>query len=223
MKLTVITPVGPGHQDCVQRAIESVRDATNNTFSRITHAVIDDTQGIYGRSHARNSAMDDSDWYFFLDADDTMERDAPDLLKRNYSATFGSIKLGMRECRRKIRVSENNILPCGWKEIDKHGASGTLCMGFFVKAEVAKSLRFDESLDFGEDFDFYMRLPDFIKIAEPLVTIGYNVPSATGPRGYENIDWLKVCRERIDYYLDHHAVLETSGRTETDPGKLRTI
>lgn len=71
-------------------------------------------------------------------------------------------------------------------------------MGFFCRADVAARLLFDESLDAGEDFDFYMRLPDFVKIAAPLVEIGRDAPSAVGPRGYRSLNWIEVCNRVIE-------------------------
>lgn len=197
MKLAIITPVGPGHQKPAEQAVESVNRAIEYAqqkgklwFTRIRHAVIDDTQGLMGRSRARNEGMVDADWYFFLDADDRMCKDALTLCNFDAAATFGAVCLDA--C-----VYEKNVYPCGWAEIAKFGAAGTLNMGFFCRADIARELRFNEDMDRGEDFDFYMRLPSFVKIEKPLVHIGYLVPSAIGPRGYREIDWVGTCNKVI--------------------------
>jgi hypothetical protein len=66
-------------------------------------------------------------------------------------------------------------------------------MGFFCRADIARELRFNEELNAGEDFEFYMRLHSFTKRDYPLAKIGYDLPSATGPRGYSSLDWVKIC------------------------------
>lgn len=216
MKLAVITPVGPGHEKPVERAQASVEKAIEWAraqgklwFTRVQHIVIDDTRGEKGRSRARNEGMVDVDWYFFLDADDKMAKDALSLCNFDAVATFGAVCI--EGC-----VYEKNVYPCGWSEIAQHGASGTLNMGFFCRADVARRLRFNEDMDRGEDFDFYTRLPSFVKIEKPLVDIGYFTPSATGPRGYREIDWVgecdKVIRGRLDFGRD--AVLDAAGSSQ---------
>jgi hypothetical protein len=194
MRLAVITPVGPGHQKFAADAIESVRVAQKNAglFSSVRHLVIDDGNGELGRGRARNLGMvDDADWYFFLDADDLMRPDALNIASFEAQAIFGAISLS--SYRRRVK----NVSPCGWREIALYGAGGTLSMGFFCRADVARRLKFDEAMDAGEDFDFYLRLDEFCKIDRPLVDIGYGLPSAGGPRGYVEIDWTGICNALI--------------------------
>lgn len=185
MELAVITPVGPGHIEVVQNCIRSVGEMERGPFSNIRHVVVEDYSGALGRSRARNKGMVDADWYFFLDADDTIYPDATAHLDTRYVATFGLIVLNGRAAR-------SNICPCKRVHLVKHGARGTLSMGMFVRAEVARSLRFNEGMEIGEDFDFYMRLPNFIKVPEKLVNISY--PLNKGKKS----DWLGACRQVID-------------------------
>lgn len=224
MRLAIITPVGPGHDDVVPHAMASVDNASQSaSFSSIRHVIIDDHAGHMGRSRARNIGMDvEADWFFFLDADDTLRPDALTLNDFRMSATFGAISLNGRPF-------ERNVYPCGWRQVALHGARGTLTMGCFVRADVARALRFDESLDAGEDFDFYMRLPGFTKIAKPLVDIGYDTPSATGPRGYEKLDWTAICNDIIARYVTANparfnlrgdAVLAAAGGVKPKSGAL---
>jgi glycosyltransferase involved in cell wall biosynthesis len=197
MRLAVITPVGPGHEGIFPFAAMSVVHLIPHSFTEIIHVIVNDTKGELGRSRARNIGMETpADWYFFLDADDIIMPDAPrfvDFVKGPTDAIFGAVQIDGR-------VTAANLWPCRREDLYEHGGKGTLCMGFFVKAEVARDLRFDETLDYGEDFDFYMRLPSFYKVKPPLVSINSKIPSAGGPRGYKNLDWHKVCREVVDRY-----------------------
>lgn len=197
MKLVVITPVGPGHEDVVCKAADSVCEAIDNgtgAFSNVRHHIIMDSQGKLGRSAARNKGImenPDADWFFFLDADDRMRPYTLDHCVFNSAATFGAVYL-------RGSIIPENIYPCRWREIVDYGARGTLSMGFFCRADVARRTRFDETIDIAEDFDFYMRLPYFAKVSAPLVEIGYDIPSAVGPRGYKSIDWIGACNRVIE-------------------------
>jgi glycosyltransferase involved in cell wall biosynthesis len=194
MRLAVITPVGPGHEGILPLAAMSVMNLERYSFDEILHVIVNDTEGKLGRSRARNLGMIEADWYFFLDADDIIMPYAPRVLEKvKTSAIFGAVQINGR-------VSTKNLWPCRIEHVYEYGAQGTLCMGFFVKAEVAQDLKFDESLDRGEDFDFYMRLPEFYKVKYPLVSINSKIPSAEGPRGYKELDWHKECREVVDRY-----------------------
>jgi glycosyltransferase involved in cell wall biosynthesis len=196
MRLSVITPVGPGHEQIVDLAIKSVRVMDRDPFSTIDHIIIDDTKGQLGRSAARNKGMRDSDWYFFLDADDTIYPYAARFLDETVDATFGAVDLSGK-------LYKKNVFPCTREDLFKYKAQGTLSMGFFIKSEVARRLKFNEALDIGEDFDFYLRIPTFVKIRQALVRIGYDVPSAGGPRGYDKIDWCKACEVIVDKYKEN--------------------
>ncbi len=194
MGLVVITPVGPGHESILPLAALSVLHLEHHKFTEITHVIINDTKGELGRSKARNLGMETpADWFFFLDADDVMMPYAPRFAKNQASAIFGAVQVNGR-------VPPSNKWPCGRKELFEHGGEGTLSMGCFVRAEVAREVRFDETLDKGEVFAFYMRLPSFYKVKPPLVSINSKIPSAVGPRGYEELDWHKTCREVIERY-----------------------
>jgi glycosyltransferase involved in cell wall biosynthesis len=195
MNVGVIIPVGPGHEALAKAAVRSVLSASRITlgpFRRFEIVVVPDLDGALGRSAARNRGMDayPADWHFLLDADDEMMPDAFRLVDTNVAATFGAIYLNGRPSR-------ENRHPVKLDTILEHGALGTLSMGCFVRGDLG--LRFDESMDAAEDFDFYMRLPSFVKRREPLVNIGYHHPSAGGPRGGESA-WCDRCREVIARY-----------------------
>ncbi len=195
MKVTVIIPVGPGHHLFLQSALASVHYAWKNDhgpFSDISWIWIDDQDNPIGRSAARNIGLEQkSDWFFLLDADDQMMPDAFSLVDLNHPATFGAVMI-------RNAIWRENVWPVTREKIFEHGAKGTLSMGFFLRGDV--DIRFNEDMDAGEDFDFYMRLPGFIKIRDPLVSIGYDKPAAHGPRGYKKIKWLDICNEVIASY-----------------------
>lgn len=231
MNLCVVTPVGPGHENVAVNAARSVNLASTNAkylvprqFSSVRHEIVHDANGDLGRSRARNIGIDRdpaADWYFFLDADDSMCLDALAMNDMEAPATFGAVSLDGMALR-------NNVWPCGWRDVALRGALGTLSMGFFCRADIARELRFNEEMDRGEDFDFYMRLPGFTKRECVLVEIGRKHPSAGGPRGYARIDWVGICngviaeaveREPGKYDLRGHAVLAKAGssRVESRP------
>lgn len=193
MRLVVITPVGPGHESILPLAALSVLHLEYHEFTEIQHVIVNDTKGKLGRSKARNLGMVESDWYFFLDADDVIMPYATRFVRGHPVAVFGAVQINGR-------VPPINKLPCRRDDLFKYGGEGTLCMGFFVRAEVARKVRFDETLDKGEDFDFYMRLPSFCKVKLPLVSVNSKIPSAVGPKGYEELDWHKTCREVVERY-----------------------
>lgn len=196
--VTVIIPVGPGHEELGKQAARSVREAwkhSHGPFTSMKLVLVDDGEGDLGRSAARNKGLDENPakWHFLLDADDRMMLPAFTLIDQDATATFGAVCLDRR-------VLRENVYPVNHDILRRFGARKTICMGFFVRGDLG--LRFDESLDVGEDFDFYMRLPDMVKVRDPLVSIGYKQPSASGPRGRggKKIQWTEVCDEIIARY-----------------------
>lgn len=213
MRLAVITPVGPGHENVVVECEQSVIRAWENNsgpFDGFSHTVVEDTEGKLGRSKARNAGIDFSttDWFFFLDADDLCHRDAflrfGEVIGKDprLTAVFGAVCTKRNESKECV-VGEN-AYPLNWDKLLRLGPRGTLSMGCFVRSDAARQTRFDESMDAGEDFDFYLRLlkdRSWTKIKQPLAVIRTNVPSAGGPRGYERLDWRAVCQGVVDKWL----------------------
>jgi len=199
LEVVVIIPVGPGHAELAECAKESVERAWrkhHGQFHAMAIALVQDLEGRLGRSRVRNMGMDQhqgADWFFFLDADDEMMPDAFRYCDPQGRATFGAVYAHTRWGRLRT-----NRFPCTRQMLFSYGARGTLSMGFFMPASYG--LRFDETMDVGEDFDLYMRLPDFVKVKPPLVEIGYQVPGAGGPRTSVGSAWQKVCAAVIEGY-----------------------
>ena len=199
-RVSVIIPVGPGHDRVVKRAVASVEYAwsyDHGPFDEHRVLVIDDAEAKMGRSKARNFGMDSTpkDWHFLLDADDQMVENAFTLVDLCADATFGAVCLDGA-------VLRTNRYPLSKFQLIRLGAKGTLSMGCFLR--VGLGMRFDEEMDIAEDFDFYCRLAcrerSFIKVEEPLVSIGYRTPSAGGPRSSAGCDWTEACQAVVDRY-----------------------
>ena len=193
MRVSVIIPVGPYHREIAEGARQSVMEAWANPgpFRSLNIDLCYDHAG-GNRSRARNEGLSKPcDWYFLLDADDRMMREAFSLVDLSAPATFGQIMLDGKRSKR-------NRHPVTRADLFEHGADGTLTMGFFLRGDLG--LRFDETLENGEDFDFYMRLPGFVKVKPPLVNIGYSTISGNGKhKGFEG-GWHEACRKVIDSY-----------------------
>ncbi len=208
----VVTPVGPGHKDLFQECKNSVLasfDHSPGIFSELSIISVDDLQGIYGRSRARNSGVKAAfekraDWLFFLDADDLMapysfELVSPYLLK--YDAIWGRIDSfykGEMAVPRQDQVMELG----GVIDLLTADPFLTLQMGHFVRTRVAYKTPFDPLLDAGEDFDYYLRVwakHQCLKIPYPLF-FNRRGSHSTGPRSADGAQWRRMVHERFRHY-----------------------
>jgi FkbM family methyltransferase len=213
MKCAVITPIGPGHEELFHECNQSVQAAIQHSrgpFLEISTIVVDDTSGEKGRSAARNEAVRRAksaniEWLFFLDADDLLFENAFDLIKQyanEYDAIWGNIAesvSGSNQIALRIPqiVTIQNI-----KELILFDPYLTLQMGHFVRTEVASENPFNESMNTGEDFDYYLRVwSNFrcLKIREPLFVNRRGLHSI-GPRSADGSQWRKVVEDRIEEY-----------------------
>lgn len=208
MKCCVIIPVGPGHQDIVSRAKDSVARAVSHgqgLFDEIQVLEMDDSQGLLGRSHVRNLAVKEAgnrgiDWLFFLDADDVMCPsafvDVASLLP-THDAIWGAIFVADLKAGQVSR-RENQISPIdSLEQVLLNDPYLTLQMGHFVRQGVAEANAFDTELDTGEDFDYYLRLwkdQRCIKIDTPLF-LNIRGQHSTGPRAASGNDWRKAINQ----------------------------
>lgn len=211
MRCEVIVPCGPGHEQLVSRAMESVRVATLNKglFTTVGVRVIDDQDGEFGRSAARNKGAREAsgDYLFFLDADDVLHPDAFRYAARYLEtgnpidALWGSIcELRDGAAVWRYQVSELN----DYRELIAFDPYLTLQMGHFVKREVALENPFNEEMNCGEDWDYYLRLwksHNCRKIREPLFinTRGHH---STGPKSATGKEWMAVVHPMLQEARD---------------------
>jgi len=204
----VIIPVGPGHEELHKAAVLSVKIASDNpgVFDQIKVLVANDIKGEIGRSAARNGAVlqsdEDSDWLFFLDADDLMHPEAFESVSELVKdvmvvAIFGNIwemREGVAHWRYQVPIINY------YRELLRYDPYLTLQMGHFVRREVAIKLPFNEEMNTGEDWDYYLRLwkgHDCIKIREPLMLNRRGMHS-TGPRSATGRDWTIAVNKMIE-------------------------
>lgn len=224
MKLDIIIPVGPGHKQLVNEAVQSVKIAMytgQGPFSDIKIKGVDDTEGKLGRSKARNTAIQASkaDWLFFLDADDLMHPEAFTHFQEScndYDAIWGRIveeKDGCIVDRYQLtRIDSFDQL----LEIDPYY---TLQMGFFVKREIMPL--FDESMDTGEDWKVYLELwksHSCIKINKPFMINRRGVHS-TGEKSATGRQWMETVKALIEAEKGSQMIADVTHYTKYEGGK----
>jgi len=206
----VVTPVGPGHENLYQECLASVEKAFNEKPGNCAGIIlirIDDPEGSLGRSKARNlgihkAAEQKAEWIFFLDADDLMSPSAFEYVSPyldEHDAIWGSIwSIEQGTTTAKERPKQLPFL-YGIEDVLSCDPFVSLQMGHFVRTHVALSVLFDESLDTGEDFDYYLRVWEkyrCIKIPLPFFYNRRGVHSH-GPRSATGYAW----RQQVDKML----------------------
>jgi len=203
LKLDIIIPVGPGHTQLVNEAIQSVKIACltdQGKFKEVKIKAVDDTKGESGRSAARNDGIKKAkaDWLFFLDADDVMH---PRALKNvshhieNYDAIWGRIT----ELKEGCIVDRFQMPAIGsLHELLQIDPYYTLQMGFFVKREVMPL--FDETMNTGEDWKVYLQLwkqRRCVKVDLPFMANRRGFHS-TGPKSANGHQWMQAVKQLIE-------------------------
>ncbi len=212
-RCAIISPIGPGHEAIYQAASNSIRSACERSagpFQEIIPFRIDDSQGQIGRSKARNAAVQQAarqgiEWVFFLDADDML---VPDIFTNvepyldNYDAIWGQI-FSFDDGSNGAQYREGQLgITDRFADILNNDPYFTLQMGHFVRTEVALANPFDEQMDVGEDFEYYLRVWEkhrCIKLGVPLFANRRGLHSS-GPRSATGKDWTIVVNDLLQQY-----------------------
>ncbi len=207
--LDVIIPVGPGHEEVVHRAMNSVHVARNHTdgpFEDVQIRIVDDTEGEIGRSEARNSAVRDSsaDWLFFLDADDMMHPEALENVEPlvcKHDAIWGlttELVDNMIVTRYQVPTIRT------YREVIGFDPYLTIKMGHFARRTAAAACPFNTEMDCGEDWHYYLRMWQkwqCIKVNKPFF-IKVRGQHSTGPRSATGRDWNRAVDKLIQQARD---------------------
>jgi tetratricopeptide (TPR) repeat protein len=216
-RCAVVTPVGPGHEQLYHESLTSVETSfaeKKGNFSGIIPIRVDDPEGKLGRSKARNIGIrkaveQNADWIFFLDADDIMALSAFEYVSpymETYDAIWGSIWTIEREEHKAGERPHQLPFLYSFQEVLSYDPFVTLQMGHFVKTSIALSTLFDESLDTGEDFDYYLRLWEkyaCIKIPLPFFYNRRGLHSQ-GPKSVTGVEWTRQVEKIIKRYSSSH-------------------
>jgi FkbM family methyltransferase len=222
MKCCVVVPVGPAHDALFKECEHSVSVAKQHSagpFSAIDIIAVDDTQGRIGRSAARNQGLEQAraagaDWIFLIDADDLVTENAFAAVQpyiHDYDAIWGQIyNLKFGETTATLRDPQvakiGNLI-----ELMIHDPYRSIQSGHLVRTEIACAHPFNAALDFGEDFDYYMRVwrdARCTKLAEPLF-INRIGQSARGPKSGDGLKWRPAVHRIISSYAQRYGL---SGR-----------
>ena len=212
MAVDVIIPVGPGHETLHKRAAMSVHMAQDNWPTKgVRVVVVDDCDGKTGRSRARNEAVNASaaEWIFFLDADDMMhpqcfEHAAPYLASKDGLSGQPVRDAVWGMCR---KMEGEYVLPLmelpritSYEVLIRHHPLMTIKIGHFVRREVAIANPFDEDMDCGEDWDYFLRVwrhHRCIKIPHPFY-IKTSGNHSTGARSATGRQWVETVTAMLE-------------------------
>lgn len=220
MKCAVITPIGPGHlklyEEC-RKSIETAIENSHGPFDDISIIPVDDSAGSLGRSAARNrgvtiAASGKYEWIFFLDSDDLMLPDAFELAGKyigNHDAVWGTI-VEVKSGSQDVTLRNPQVFMMqDFNDLLMFDPYHTIQMGHFIRTEAAEKTRFNESMNTGEDFDYYLRIWEHyrcIKIPEPLF-INRRGLNSTGPKSATGMEWSRAVEKIIDQYRKKHGIL----------------
>ncbi|HET6514377.1 MAG TPA: FkbM family methyltransferase [Thermodesulfovibrionales bacterium] len=212
-RCAVVTPVGPGHLDLYKKCLQTAQRAYDlhpGRFSEMIPLSIVDSEGTLGRSRARNLGVRKAaemgvDWIFFIDADDEMAPRAFESVSPyldRYDAIWGAI--WPIEHGETVAHERPGQLPFLYSIEDVLSCDPflTLQIGHFVKTTIALSEVFDESIDIGEDFDYYMRIWESYKCIKIPIPFFYNRRGqhSQGPRSATGLDWRKAVEAILHRY-----------------------
>jgi len=222
-KCAVIMPVGPGHELLSEKALTSVHESFRmhrGIFSEIIPFIIDDREGKIGRSRARNTAVakaaeQDIEWTFFIDADDVMALSAFEYVSpylADYEAIWGAIwPIEAGEKTARERPHQKPFL-YSIHDVLSDDPFVTLGIGHFVKTSIARDTPFNEDLDTGEDFDYYLRLWDKYKCIKIPLPFWYHRRGhhSTGPRSATGAEWNQSVEALIKKYRGKYGIPDST-------------
>jgi len=225
LKCAAVTPVGPGHAQRARECRASIEAAWHEhagPFSGLEFHFIDDGRGELGRSRARNAGVaaarqSEADWIFFLDADDLMTPRAFSIFDE-YADRFDAV-WGLMAIKPPESVDYHVRFPQALtlRSVDELlllDPFMTLLMGHFVRTSVAVDLPFDETLDAGEDFDYYIRAWEkyrCTKVAQVL-SVNRSDQHSSGPRAATADQWRVSASARLAAALDKRDLQRDSDR-----------
>ena len=207
----VICPVGPGHEQAFavcQASVESAVAHSKGPFCRIEFIPIFDLDGKLGRSKARNIGIDKAveggfEWIYFIDADDFMTPYAFEdfaKLETDSDAVWGMICEAPAGRLNEMKLREKQMLPTtSFADFLSHDPYLSIQMGHFVKTEIAKKCRFDEVMNAGEDFKYYLQLWRNHNVAKTSHVYFVNCRGnhSTGPRSASANQWRIAVEELL--------------------------
>jgi len=205
MKCAVITSVGPGHEQLLQNycrpSVEAAINYSLGPFDAVRHFVMDDTQGLFGRSKRRNEAVQQAgdggyDWLFFLDADDVLTPNAFEGFGRCIEAepkldvVWGLICEFDDAEEPKLRPNQAETLDSR-EEFLSTEPFLAVQIGAFMRTGCVARFEFDETMDTGEDFKLYYQLWKNYNCAKrpEIFFINRRGAHSTGPRTATGDDW----------------------------------
>lgn len=212
MSVSIVIPIGPGHEQIAARAIQSAEQQTI-PVSVITHY----DQNGKGAGWARNQGLTqvNTDWVIFLDADDWLEPNAVEAML--YTAAQHPRRYVYTDWYRDAEVMETPQTGFAWCGGSWHPVTALL-----PTAWVRDVGGFDETLVGGEDTDLFLNLITSrrcgVRLAQPLLHY-----SADGQRGFSFVHGpdfkatMQAIRDRYKNRGSHMGCCGNGGVKDTGP------
>jgi glycosyltransferase involved in cell wall biosynthesis len=199
-RVSVIIPVGPGHAQYLPQALDSLLGQTMRDWEVI---VVNDSEEDLpfrtypfmrvidiGKEHGAGEARNEGIHFaraplvFFLDADDYLHHDALAHLCKAYAGVGGRYVYGdwwEQSGAEKVKRQSPNYTPEAW--LDLSNLDGKHITAVLMATADARKVRFDETLEAWEDWDFFARCAlagiQGLRVAEPLVIVRRDLGTRT--------------------------------------------
>ena len=215
VRLGIITPIGPNHRHSFESADQSIDDAwmhDKGPFTSILKIALPDEDGNIGRSARRNYGIEiaiknQCEWIFFLDADDLMYPEAFKNFQKysnTYDAVWGNICEMPYGDFSSLKIRESQLRETEiFSDLLSVDPFLTLQMGHFIKTHVAASVKFDETMNIGEDFNFYLRVCSRFKFKKcrEIFFINQRGNHSQGPLSGSGQQWRINVEQEINKYI----------------------